>query len=61
MRLPAYRHYRLDGAGKITRAEWLEADCDEEAVRKVRQLELPVPSEVWDSGRRVAVVEAAGT
>lgn len=58
--MPAYRHYRLDGAGKIIKAEWIEADCDDEAVHKVRELGLPAPSEIWNADRRVAIVGAAG-
>ena len=54
-----YRHYRLDGAGGINRAEWLEAESDEDAVRKVRELKLPFTSEIWDRNRLVARVEAA--
>lgn len=54
-----YRHYRLDGAGAINRAEWLEAESDEDAVRKVREMKLPFTSEIWDRNRLVARVEAA--
>jgi hypothetical protein len=32
--LPTYRLYRLDGAGRITGADWLEAVDDEEARSK---------------------------
>ena len=55
--MPAYRHYRLDGAGNISNAEWFEAADDVDAVRKVREKKLPVPSEVWDRHRRVARVD----
>lgn len=58
--LPAYRHYRLDGAGNISAAEWIEAADDEEAVRQVRALSLPVTSEIWDRNRRVARVDPGG-
>lgn len=54
-----YRHYRLDGAGKISAAEWLDAANDEEAVRKVRERKLPCKSEIWDRNRLVARIEAA--
>ena len=33
-----YRVYRLDGSGQISRAEWIEADDDDTAVRKARDL-----------------------
>jgi hypothetical protein len=56
--LPSYRHYRLDGAGNISKAEWVEAADDEEAVRQVRGRKLPVASEIWDRNRLVARIEA---
>ena len=36
--LPTYRLYRLDGAGKISNAEWIEADADKEALRRASKL-----------------------
>ena len=56
-KLPAYRHYRLDGAGNISEAEWIDANDDEDAVRKVAARGLPVASEIWERNRRVARVE----
>lgn len=55
--LPGYRHYRLDGAGNITKAEWLDAATDEEAVSIVRQRKMPVASEVWNGNRLVSRIE----
>lgn len=55
--MPAYRHYRLDGAGKIIKAEWVEAECDEDAIRHVRERRLPFPSEIWDRDRHVGRVD----
>ncbi|HEX2802856.1 MAG TPA: hypothetical protein VHN55_02570 [Sphingomicrobium sp.] len=57
--LPGYRHYRLDGAGKINRAEWLDAPNDEEAIAQVRKLRLGAPSEIWNGNRLVARVDAS--
>jgi hypothetical protein len=57
--MPSYRHYRLDGAGNISKAEWIEASDDADAVRQVRDKKLPVSSEIWDRNRRVAKVDAA--
>ena len=55
--LPAYRLYRLDGAGKITSAEWLDSDSDDDAVRSARDLMDGAPSfELWDRERLVARV-----
>jgi hypothetical protein len=56
--LPSYRHYRLDGAGNISEAEWIEAADDDDAVRQVRKLKLPAGSEIWDRNRRVARIDA---
>jgi hypothetical protein len=52
--LPSYRLYRLDGAGKIVSAEWVEAADDEEASQQARDRELPVTCEMWERNRLVA-------
>lgn len=57
--VPEYRHYRLDGAGNINSAEWIEAADDADAVRKARELKLPVVCELWDRTRFVARIEPA--
>jgi len=50
-----YRVYRLDGSGQISRAEWIEADDDESAVHKARDLKDGcVTCEVWQRERLVA-------
>ena len=56
--MPKYRHYRLDGAGNISGAEWLDAADDDDAVSQVRERKLPVPSEVWSGNRLVGRVDA---
>lgn len=56
--MPAYRHYRLDGAGNISSADWIDAADDEQAIRMVRERKLPVPSEVWSGNRLVARIDA---
>ena len=53
-----YRLYRLDGAGKFTGAEWIEAGDDEEAVRVARDLQRPAQCEVWQRTRLVAKIPA---
>lgn len=55
--MPAYRHYRLDGAGNITSADWLEAADDSDAVGKAQALNLPYICELWDRNRFVARIE----
>jgi hypothetical protein len=53
-----YRLYRLDGAGKITNAEWIEAVEDAVAVDQVRALRRKGMCELWDRNRLVAVIDA---
>lgn len=49
-----YRLYRLDGAGNISAAEWIEAKGDDEAVRAARGRALGTRAEIWDRDRLVA-------
>lgn len=56
--LPSYRLYCLDGTGRITTAEWLEASDDADATRQAQERKLGVASEVWDRSRLVAKIEA---
>ena len=55
--LASYRLYRLDGAGKISSAEWLEATDDEDAARKARKRSLDGTCEVWERNRLIARIE----
>lgn len=55
--LASYRFYRLDGAGKINGAEWLEAADDEDAARQAQGLAERGTCEVWDRDRLVARIE----
>jgi hypothetical protein len=49
----AYRLYCLDGAGHISFAEVIEAETDEEALARARELKQgALRCEVWD-GRRL--------
>lgn len=52
--MPAYRLYRVDGAGRIVSAEWLEADDDESAVAQARSCAGGTRCEVWRRERLVA-------
>ena len=54
--MPNYRLYHLDDAGKIERAEWLDAVDDEDAERQARAIELRSTIEVWDRGRLVVQI-----
>jgi hypothetical protein len=54
--MAGYRHYLLDGAGNISRATWLDASNDEEAIQHVRQQQLRFPSEIWKGNRLIGRV-----
>lgn len=55
--MPAYRHYRLDGAGRISKAEWFEASDDADAIRQVKERKLSIASEIWQGNRRVGEIQ----
>jgi hypothetical protein len=51
--LSNYRLYRLDGAGKITSAEWIEAADDDGALDEARTRSDSSSFELWDKNRLV--------
>lgn len=51
--LPSYRLYRLDGAGKIIGADWIDAEDDEQAIREASTLVDGARYELWDRRRLV--------
>ena len=51
--LPNYRLYRLDGAGRILGADWLEAASDDEARSKARDAHGSGSFELWERHRLV--------
>lgn len=51
--MPNYRLYRLDGAGKITNAEWIEATADDDARREAASRAGPSSFELWEKSRLV--------
>jgi hypothetical protein len=53
-----YRLYCLDGVGKITSAEWIDAKSDDEAIAITRAQKRLVACEIWDHNRLVAKVPA---
>lgn len=59
--MPSYRLYRLDGAGKILTADWLEAATDEAAVREAKVGMSPGNYELWERGRLVARLQGDAT
>ena len=52
--VPSYRLYRIDGAGSITSAEWLDAADDAEATRLARELVPQGLAEIWQRDRLIA-------
>jgi hypothetical protein len=55
-----YRLYCLDGANRITRAERISANSDEEAVAAARAMKLPMKCELWLRDRLVTRIPASG-
>ena len=52
-----YRLYWLDGAGKISTAEWLEANDDACAAQQVHDRAERQVCEIWERNRLVTRVE----
>lgn len=52
-----YRLYHLDEQGRIKHAEWLSADCDDDAGDLARLIQRPgfVYQELWLREQRLAV------
>jgi hypothetical protein len=55
-----YIVYVLDGAGKIRRAEWIEAASDQQALARARPLAEIGGCEVWQRDRRIGRVRPRG-
>ena len=60
--VPVYRFYKLDKIGRIMGlGEAVECADDADAVKKAKErAKGHTIIEVWDMGRRVAVIEATG-
>ena len=59
--MAAYRLYCLDGAGHIGLADWIEADTDEDAIAKARNLKPGAHRcEIWLGQRLVAKLSEVG-
>lgn len=57
--MAAYRIYCMDGAGRISSADWIDAKNDEDAVGQTRKLkEKAVRCEIWQKDRLVARLPA---
>ena len=54
MRVSTYRLYRLDRAGRIEFADWIEADGDDDAARAALSRIGDDRFELWQGGRILA-------
>lgn len=52
-----YRIYCLDGANKVASASWVEADDDDDAIDRVKELHDGYKCEVWEGQRLVARID----
>ena len=51
--MPSYRLYRLDGTGRISGADWIEAADDDEARAKARSQSPSGQYELWERYRLI--------
>ena len=57
--MSAYRVYFVDGVNRFSRAEWIEAETDEDAIRRARPyMQDSARCEIWDRQRLVARLTA---
>lgn len=56
--MPEYRIYHLDRAGRVSSADWLDADGDQAAIGAARDCNT-LQCELWQ-GRRLVTKLAAG-
>jgi hypothetical protein len=54
--VPYYRLYFVGDEGHFTSAEELERDSDQEAIEAARRLARNNNVELWNGGRRVAII-----
>jgi hypothetical protein len=59
--VPNYRLYRLDGAGRISGADWIEAADDAEASQKAREQFRGSRYELWQQHRLIERVPTASS
>jgi hypothetical protein len=57
--MASYRLYCLDGDGRISLAEWIDASDDDDAMRQAHDLKLhSLKCEIWQGTRLVANLDA---
>ncbi len=57
-RVSAYRLYHIDGGGRFSAAEWIEADSDEAALEAARSLGKSISCELWQGQRFVGRIDS---
>jgi len=55
--MAAYRLYELDGAGRFSAAEWIEADDDASAAETARAFGKTCRCELWRGPKFVATID----
>jgi hypothetical protein len=50
----SYRFYHIDGAGRFSTAEWIEASDDADAIAAARKRRRAAKAELWQGSRLVA-------
>lgn len=56
-----YRLYSLERDGRIGLAEWFQAEDDEEAIGRARQMKPDAQRcEVWNHRKLIAVLDGSG-
>jgi hypothetical protein len=50
--------YHIDGGGRFSAAEWIEAESDEAAIEAARALNKSIAGELWQGQRFVGRVES---
>ena len=56
--MSAYRLYHIDGGGRFSAAEWIEAQDDAAAMDAARALNKSIACELWQGQRFVGRVES---
>ena len=55
--MPAYRVYEKDGAGRFSKADWIEAETDQAALAAAKARARSQTYEVWQGSRLVGKSE----
>ncbi len=56
--MSAYRLYHIDGGGRFSAAEWIEAEDDAAAIEAARAVNKSIAGELWQGQRFVARVDS---